>query len=63
MDDKLSRLPLKQRIQCYLELANAARRQAAAQSNGKSNHFLQLAEQWELLAKETMRTERPSEND
>ena len=54
MDEKLFRLPPEQLVQRYLELAKAARAQAAARRNGQSSTFLQIAEQWELLAKETM---------
>ena len=54
MYEELSRLPPKERAQRYLELARLARMQAASRRDGEAATFLEIAEQWELLAKEFM---------
>jgi hypothetical protein len=52
MYEDLSRLSPNERAQRYLELARVARMQAAARRDGEATTFLEIAEQWELLAKE-----------
>ena len=54
MDEELFRLAPQQQIEKYLELARAARQQANRMPDGEATTFLQIAEQWELLAKEMM---------